>query len=167
MAEKIMFAGTSSSSNPGGIYEVSGNQPLPTFDSIGQNLASKSVTFTGAATLGAIGATTRFTVSGVVKMRIFAVCSSDLVGATATISVGVTSNTAALIALTTATTIDNGHIWNDASPVIGVDALTAFPEQIVTASVVETIATAAITGGVLTYYCLWTPVSSGATVTAV
>jgi len=124
---------------------------------------SKAITY-AALTTGAVGAATLFTVTGVVSMRIFAVCSSDLTsGGAATIEVGISGNTAALIAQSTATAIDNGEIWLDTSPAT-VEALPAL--QIVKNDVIQTIGTTTITGGVLTYYCLWTPISEDGNVVA-
>lgn len=129
-------------------------------------ITSKSITY-AAGTTGAEGATTLFTVTGVVIVTVFAHCTSDLTGANATIEVGISGNTAAVIAQTTATTIDSGEIWDDASPAT-IEALANNSEKIVAGGtdIIQTIATAAITGGVLTYYCLWTPVSSDGNVVA-
>lgn len=104
--------------------------------------------------------TTLFKVTGAVLMRIFAVCTVDLVGDTATIEVGTVGNTAALIAQSTATDIDVGDIWKDTTPELGVGALADLPGPfIVTKDVIETLATANITAGSLYYVCLWRPLS--------
>ncbi len=117
--------------------------------------ATKEITYS-ALTTGAVGATTLFTVTGVVGLRIFAVCSGvDLTGA-GTLEVGIAGNTAALIAQTAATAIDVGEVWLDTSPAT-VEALPAI--QIVAGSVVQTIASATVTAGTLKYYCLWAPIS--------
>lgn len=126
--------------------------------------ASKAITY-AAGTTGATGATTLFTVTGTVALRLFAVCTSDLTsGGAATIEAGIAGNTAALLAQTTATGIDTGEIWVDTTPAT-VEALPAL--QIVSgANVIQTIATTTITGGVLTYYCVWSPISSNGDVVA-
>lgn len=125
--------------------------------------ATKAITYV-AATTGAIGATTLFTVTGVVALRVFAVCSADLTsGGSSTIEVGITGNTAALIAQTTSTGIDVGEIWLDTAPAT-VEALPT--TYIVASNVIQTIATATITGGAMTYYCLWSPISADGEVTA-
>jgi hypothetical protein len=128
-------------------------------------VASKTLAYTGAASLGVVGTTTLFAVTGDVIANIFAVCSEDLAGATATIEVGIAGNTAALIAQTTATTIDTGEIWATTSPA----TILALPaEKIIMngTDIIETVATANITDGTLTYYCLWYPLTSGASVVA-
>src|ERR1043165_8130978 len=82
----------------------------------GHIVTKKTVAFTGAAGLGAQGATVRFTVTGDVIATVFAVCSEDLAGASATIEVGISGNTAALLPQTTATQIDTGEVWVDTGP---------------------------------------------------
>jgi hypothetical protein len=125
---------------------------------------SKAITYV-AGTTGAVDATTLFTVTGTVIATVFAVCSSDLIsGGSATIEVGIAGNTASLIAQTTATGIDSGEIWVDTSSA----TIEALPSDKIIAGtdIIQTIATATLTGGTLTYYCQWTPVSSGASVVA-
>lgn len=125
--------------------------------------ASKSITY-AAGTTGATGAATLFTVTGVVAMRIFARCTSDLTsGGAATLEAGIAGNTAALLAQTTATAIDNGEMWTDTGPAT-VESLPAI--QIVAADVIQTIGTTTVTGGVLTYYCVWVPISEDGNVVA-
>lgn len=126
---------------------------------------TKTRAYTGAAGLGEIGATTLFTVTGVVSVRIFGICSEDLVGATATIAVGISGNTAALIALTTATEIDNNEIWLDTGPAT-VEALPSSQILAAGTDIIETVATANITDGTLTMYCLWLPISDDGDVVA-
>jgi len=109
-----------------------------------------------AGTTGAIGATTLATVTGVIAARVFALCGVDLAGATATISVGVTGNAAALIAQTTATNIDAGLFWVDTGPA-SIEALPAI--NLVAGNIIQTIGTAAISAGTLTYYIAWNPIS--------
>lgn len=126
-------------------------------------IASKSITY-AAGTTGATGASTLFTVTGDVAARVFAICSSDLTsGGAATIEVGISGNTAALIAQTTATGIDAGEWWVDT----GAATIEALPGQfLVSDSIIQTIGTTTITGGSLTYYCAWTPISEDGNVVA-
>lgn len=125
--------------------------------------SSKAITY-AAGTTGATGATTLFTVTGTVALRVFAVCTADLTsGGAATLEVGVAGNTAAVLAQTTATAIDTGEVWVDTTPAT-VEALPAL--QIVSANVVQTIATTTVTGGALTYYCMWTPISEDGDIVA-
>lgn len=118
-----------------------------------------------AGTTGAVGAHTLFTVTGNCLVQVFAICDTDLAGATATVEVGVAGNTAALIAQTTATDIDDGDNWVDATPEVGVSAI---PGTFIVndgADIILTIGTAAISAGVLDFYCLWRPLSSDGNIT--
>lgn len=128
-------------------------------------IASKTITY-AAGTTGATGASTLFTVTGTVIVNIFAVCTSDLTsGGAATLEVGISGNTAALIAQTTATGIDSGEIWVDTAPATVEAPLTS---KILTAGtdIIQTIATTTVTGGTLTYYITWNPISDDGNVVA-
>jgi len=123
--------------------------------------AEKTITYV-AGTTGATGATTLFTVTGVVALRIFGYCTLDLTGS-GTLEAGVAGNTAALLAQTTGTAIDAGEIWIDTAPAT-VEALPAY--QVVAANVIQTIASATITAGILTYYAQFVPISADGNVVA-
>lgn len=105
------------------------------------------------------------TVTGDVLVRIFGVCTTDLAGATATLSVGVAGNAAVLIAQTTATDIDANEIWLGAAPAaVGVDALADVPGPFIVANgldIIETVGTTSITAGALYYVVLWKPLTHG------
>jgi hypothetical protein len=124
--------------------------------------ATKTMTFTGAAGLGAIGNVPLFTVTGTVLIeKITAVCLTTLVGATATLALGVTGATALLIAATTATTITGNLIWSSATPSTGGVAVPAAMEDtVINANIVGTVATAAITAGVIRFDVVWRPLSA-------
>lgn len=127
-------------------------------------IESKAITY-AAGTTGAVGASDLFTVTGIVAVRIFGVCGTDLTsGGAATMEVGITGNTASLIAQTTATGIDAGEIWIDNAPAT-VELLPSFSILNGT-TVIQTIGTTTVTGGALTYYCVWVPISSDGNVVA-
>lgn len=138
----------------------------------GWQIASVTAEFDGGTTNargdhdGTGDPATLFTVTGDVLVVVFAKCTEDLAGASATIEVGVTGNTAALIAQTTATDIDNGDVWRDSGPAVGAEALNDPIAIVGGLDIIETIATANITGGELTYYCLWIPLSADGNVVA-
>lgn len=125
---------------------------------------SKAITFV-AGTTGAVGATTLFTVTGTVAVRLFGVVSGVDVTGGGTIEAGISGNTAALLAQTTGTTLDVGEVWIDNAPAT-IEALPAL--QIIGAGqdIIQTIATDTLTAGTLTYYCLWFPISSDGNVVA-
>lgn len=124
---------------------------------------TKAITYAGATT-GAVGATTLFTITGTVAVQVFAVCSgADLTGS-GTLEVGIAGNTAAIAAQTAATAIDVGEIWYGTNPpTVGV-----LPSKLILAgtNIIQTIATNTVTAGTLTYYCIWSPISSDGNVVA-
>jgi hypothetical protein len=126
-------------------------------------VATKTITYV-AATTGAVGASNLFTVSGDVIVNVFAVCSVDLTGS-GTVEVGITGNTASLIAQTTGTAIDAGEVWVDNAPAT-VESLPTAKLLTNGTDIIQTIATNTITAGTITYYCLWRPLSSSSNVVA-
>lgn len=124
--------------------------------------ASKSITYI-ASTTGAVATTTLFTVTGTVACNVFAVCSTDLTGS-GTLEVGTETSTATLCDQQAATAIDNHEIWHNA--VIAVGGQVGASVHIINESIIQTIATNTVTAGVLTFYCLWTPMSTDGNVVA-
>ena len=124
--------------------------------------ATKSITYS-ASTTGATGATTLFTVTGLVNIRLMAVCSTSLTGS-GTIEAGISGATAIAIAQTTGTDIDTGEIWLDTTPATN----EAYPSGIILngSDIIQTIATNTLTAGVLKYFCIWSPISSDGNVSA-
>lgn len=131
------------------------------------NKLEKSVTF-AAGTTGkeATGTFKIASVTGTVALSIFAVNTGAgaITGPGATIEVGCVGNTASLIALTTATTIDVDEVWYNDTPVLN-PATSVIAQKIVTKDVNYLIKTANVTGGTLTFYILWAPISSDGNVT--
>lgn len=146
--------------------------PFLTLDSF--NVAvSKPSAFAGGTTNargdkdGTNASKTIFTVTGDVLVRIFGVCTVDLVGNSATLEVGVSGNTAALIAQETATDIDAGGIYLSATQVAGAVALSTLPGPFIVTNgldILEKTTTADITAGQIYYVCLWRPLTPGSTV---
>jgi hypothetical protein len=137
-------------------------------------MQSKSITFAGGTTNdvgdydGTGNPATLFTVTGDVVLRVIAICKTNLAGANATLEVGFTGNTAALIAQSTATDIDQDEIWHDGTPDAKVELETVGAARIVSAGqdVIQTVGTANITAGAITYYCFWRPLSADGLVEA-
>lgn len=122
-------------------------------------IESKAITFV-AGTTGATGATTLFTVTGCVLVRVFGVCGLTLEGA-ATLEVGISGATAVVLAqIANATDLATDEIYTDATPTTKVEAM---PSQLIIGNgqdIIQTIGSTALTAGQLTYYCLWSPISS-------
>lgn len=129
-------------------------------------VASKTVTFTGAAGNGAVGTVPLFTVSGQVLVALIAVCSTSLTGASATIAVGNSTTSTRYLPQQTATNITAGKTWDLTGLVSAGTAPNTTPNQVAfdTEAIIATIATANVTGGVLTFYAYYKPLTSGATV---
>lgn len=114
------------------------------------------------------GATTIYTVTGDVLVRVWGVCTTALeeAASTATLELGVTGNTAYLIAQTTATGIDANEIWSDTTPAIG-DTLASVLGPFIIPNgldIIETTATQDINSGQMYYICLWRALSADANV---
>lgn len=103
-----------------------------------------------------------FNVTGTVLVKIFGVCTVDLEGA-GTLEVGVTGNTAALIAqIADATGLDVGDIWADATPTLGATLFADVLGPYIVANgldIYEKCASTDITAGNIYYVCLWRPLS--------
>ena len=120
-----------------------------------------------AATTGATGAHTLFTVTDNCLVSVFGVCDTTITsGGAPTFEVGVTGNTAALIAQTTAENIADGDIWVDATDTrVGVGAVPAMQVLNDGNDIILTINTATLTAGVIDFYCLWRPLNNSSLVT--
>ena len=136
------------------------NKDMPQYKSI-----QKTITFAGGTANG-IGDEsgtnnpyTLFTVTGLVELSIIAVCSTDLAGASATVEIGTATNTAGLIAQTTATDLDEDEIWHDASPDSSVELTSVVTRKLVYEDVILTVGTADVTAGVVTFIVRWAPIS--------
>ena len=124
---------------------------------------AKTITFTGAANLGAVGAVPLFTVTGeVLIVRLVPFCTVDLTEAlaTATLALGVTGSTSLFIAATTATAIDANEFWVDTAPDANGIALPAALQNIViTDDIIGTVAAQAVNGGAIRLDCHWIALS--------
>lgn len=128
------------------------NTGLPSF------MVKKTVTFN--ATTGTIDTHDLFNVTGAVVCSVFGVCKTDLVGASATIEVGIDGVTNGLIANTTATDIDIKELWRSNTPIKILELnSTNFPLKVITDDIVYKIQTAAITAGAIDFYCLYSPLT--------
>lgn len=126
---------------------------------------SLSITFTGAANLGAVGNVPLFTTTGeVIVVYLVPFTVLTLAGATATLALGVTNSTALFIAATIATTLATGEFWTEATgggtANAGIALPAALKEIIISSNIVGTVATADITGGTLRLDAYYLPLSS-------
>lgn len=135
--------------------------------------AVKSVTFDGATENdigdqdGTGNPATLFTVTGPVLVEVVGYCTDDIAGASSTLEVGIAGATAQFIAQTTGANIDAGEIWHDASPDAKVEASTIMVQQLLNdTDIIQTVGTANVTGGSITYVAYWYPLSPDASVVA-
>ena len=126
-----------------------------------------SSTYDFSVSGGAQKAYTVFSVSGDIVLCIVGLCQTLMdSGGAATIELGITGNTAALIAQTTATDLDAYETWQDAvpEPNPGVIDLFGGSRQFVVANgsdIILTVATADLTVGVIDFHAFWLPLSAG------
>lgn len=112
----------------------------------------------------AAAATTLFTVTGDVMVRMFGICQTALTsGGSITVEVGVSGNTAALIAqLADAKTLIANEIWVDATPTTTLEAVPAgVSAGFIIANGQDIILTPSgtFTAGVIDFHCSWKPLS--------
>lgn len=124
--------------------------------------ARKTITFTGAAGLGAVGAVPLFTLTGrVIVDKIVAVCTVDLVSAGGgTLALGVTGATSQFVGATTATAIDAGKVWVSTTPTAAAIAIpAACKDTPIAADIIGTIATADVTAGAIVIDVWYSPLT--------
>ena len=125
----------------------------------------KTLTFTGAAGLGAVGAVPLYTVTGEVLIAIIAGrCTVSLASAGGgTLALGVTGATTLFIGATTGTAITTtDNIWASATPnAQGIAAPAALKDIIIDSNIILTVATADITSGAIDFTLYYLPLSPG------
>jgi hypothetical protein len=145
---------------------------VPAFDPAYGFRTNKNMVFAGATTNdpgdfnGTGNPATLFTVTGVVRMKLLAICRVNLASTTGTLEIGTAAVTTGLIPQTTATDIDAGEIWFDATPTTTIEPTSSLVDNIVSANVIQTVATADITAGEIDYYALWYPLTEDGNVVA-
>jgi hypothetical protein len=122
------------------------------------------VTFV-AGTTGSVASHPLLTVTGTVALSVFGVVNTDVTGS-GTIEVGTAAATGGLIPTTTGTTLDTPFIWFDATPSSSIELTSVITQNIVTSDVVYKIASNTLTGGKVTFYVLWAPISDDGNVVA-
>lgn len=129
----------------------------------------KTVAFSGAAGNGAVGTVVLGTITGRVFVdRLAIFCTEDLVGAGATVSCGVVGAATLFLDAITATDLDNGEWWQDASvqaagvhmanPTSG-DQANSTRSAAIGANIIFTIGTANITDGTVIVDIWYDPIT--------
>ena len=131
---------------------------------------SKTAEFTVGAGTGSVGTFALFTVTGQVIVRVVAVCTDTLVEGVGggTIEIGITADTATIIAQTVSTAVAVNEIWHDATPDADIELLSVMGDFIIVngMDIFATIAGQNITDGTVVFYCFWTPLSADGAVVA-
>jgi len=129
--------------------------------------ARKSITFTGAAGLGAVGNVPLFTVTGeveVIRLVPYTVQTLTEALATATLALTVTNSPALFIAATPVLSLVTGEFWTEATgggtANAGVLIPAALKDIAITSNIVGTVAAQAVNGGTLRFDCIWRPLSA-------
>lgn len=138
------------------------------FKKLRMSKAEHTVTFLPLTT-GEVDAKELFTVTGEVIACVIAVCETLLtIQVGATIQLGVSDETDAMIAATAGDAIDAGDLWMDVTPETHYKESDLIPQWLWISGVdigyevlVDTIDT-----GVIKFICLWKPVSSDGKVVA-
>jgi len=153
-----------------GVFKRDDNHVPITTDGL---IVKKTITFAGGTTDawgddgGALDGAAIFTVTGIVKAKIFGVCTTDL-GGTGTHAVGIASATTIFLPTEAAGDVNLGDfVANNATVgaylIYGEQNAAAdnFPEYLLNGQdIIMTIAGGAnITSGVIEYYCVYTPFS--------
>lgn len=124
----------------------------------------RTVAFTGAASLGAVGTVPLFTVTGAVGFRLTAICTENLAsGAGATFSVGTAAAVSGIIAVTTAVDIDSGDIWFAAAPATVLDTIANAELEFVIgdgADIQGNVLVDSITDGTIEFNAIWWPLTT-------
>ena len=108
-----------------------------------------------------------FTITGLVRMKLWIECTENVAGAGA-IQFGVEGATNAFIASTTGTDLDANDLWYDATPTVVYD----ISQYVIMDYVVNgldvgyEITGAALTDGTLVFHCVWEPLNSTGAVVA-
>lgn len=114
---------------------------------------------------------TLFTVTGMVKLKLYCYCSETCVSADSnSIDIGTALSLTGLIASPTGGADDlvATEIWHDATPDKDVELSSVVTERVVVGNIIATVGAGAsgISDGTLVFVCVWTPQSYGASVVA-
>src|SRR4051794_39956779 len=129
-------------------------------------IVRKTLTFDGNANTGAVGSVPIFTGTGrILIVALTPICTTSLVSAGGgTITLGVTGSTGRLISSTPATAItSSAQVWTSTTPGAGAFIVGSALTNVAVATnvnVLATVATGAITAGVIEFECYYRPLSA-------
>ena len=133
---------------------------MPNFGDWGNYSQYTEFTFNATAT----GQHTVFTVTGDVALRLFAICKTAVVtvGGVGTCSLGIATDVAAIIPVTSGDALLANEIWHDASPDSPLENLSVARSLILSngQDVTLDLLVAAFTSGVIRFYYTFKPFSN-------
>lgn len=133
----------------------------------GANYIAVPITF-AALTTGSVASHEILTVTGMVRVVIIPVCTTNVAGS-GTIELGVAGDTDLFLGTTTGTDIDAGELWLDTSPAELAWNWSSVLDKVVPngLDIGYEVKTDTLTGGAITFHCWWWPLdSTGAVVAA-
>jgi hypothetical protein len=134
-----------------------------------ENYLTVEVDFSESANKG-IATHEVFTVTGAVRMKVLAECTTDMVPSAegGLICLGVEDATSAWIAATSMSIIAANEIWCDSTPTEtnGAYGTVVLDKVVISKDVGYQIATASASTGVITFHCWWTPLNATGAVAA-
>lgn len=139
----------------------------------GWYMAKKSITFyggsgTAALAIGTVGTYGYFTIAGTIEANMVGIVGTNLAGALATISVGVTGDTDALLGISTGTDLDANEVWIATAGLASSAPWTDLVHRPVvicgaaSPSIFHTVATADVSGGQCDFHLYWRPLEPNA-----
>lgn len=155
------LANTGGTATLGGILGDVANSSIATrLNNVGSLVATKDITYTGEVSYAA------FTVTGLVAVKVVGYVTTALSNHADSTSVGTATSAAGLIAATAGTAMQTtGQAWVDNAP----SKFETFPANwtlIGNGEDIAVVGTANITEGVVSLYCWYIPISTGAAVAA-
>ena len=144
-----------------GVTNTAGGIEIEVNSYLGQALVTKALTFSNDT-----GTFNLFTVTGDVIVQIVPVVTTDVASAAvANIRLGSVGNTNAMIVDSVSTDLVARGIWVDQTPDNEIEPLDRIRSYIVTdGNDIILTSDAQVDTGAITFYCYWSPLSSGATV---
>ena len=120
------------------------------------------------STNGVVASADLFTVTGLIKGRLYAVCATNLAATNGPqVSAGVAGDLDALIAVTNAADVDANELWVNSTPQIRLYTEASIAERIIGGNIKFEISSATCDAGVVNFYLRWKPMTDGAGATAV
>ena len=133
----------------------------------GRHLVTHEVTFTALGD-GAVGSHALFTVTGAVRCRVMAFCTTNVeIQAGATLEAGIVGATTTFMALTAGDAIDVGNIWHDATPDASIELDSVYTWRLLNGTdITYDVKTDTLDSGVIDFVVEWEAITATGNVVA-